>query len=119
VTLSSPGKPWSPSGLRRDNSTHSSDFLINEPNHSHLPKDLQKDLQKQMIIYHRLFSRISPPQMMNRIDKSLFAEIDKIFQEELFAKDIKEKLYQFVENISEPSFALAWTILCETENLYG
>lgn len=104
--------------FEKTQTTHTSDFLVNEPNHSHLPITLQKDLQKQMMIYHRLYSRISPFKIFSRIDKNLLTDVDKIFQENLQVTDIKKTLYHFANTISEPSFSLAWTILCEIESLY-
>lgn len=68
--------------------------LVNEPNHSTLPKNLQLDLQHQMLMYYTLMLYIVNTQQVDISNNHVITKIDKIFQTEILIDNIYEELHQ-------------------------
>lgn len=105
--------------------THTSDLLINEPNHSPAPPSLRLELQQQMILYFNILVRtlefqasLRDQDHRKRFD-AMLAQMDAVFQKEQSMADIRSGLYQLANSGDRDAFELPWVILRELDCLYA
>ena len=88
---------------------YSCTILLNEPNHSRLPIERQKELQYQLMLYYYIIRMIYKDH--NSFDaivndnKEWFDEFNKIFQTEICNNSFKEQLYQFAIKFSNTRYS--------------
>lgn len=90
--------------LSKTQISYSSTKLINEPNHSPLPVELQKNLQYQLMLCQFMMEPI-----INLKDSDIKKSLSIIFQKELSTDNIIEAIYQLAikfDNLSWSRWAL-------------
>lgn len=98
-------------------SEYFSNVLINEPNHSHLPRTQLVDLQQQMLLYCSLVNRYKQI-WHHEIDPTDLTSVNQVFQKNLNLENIKTGLYKLTDSIPENKFSISWAILSELDCLY-
>lgn len=80
--------------FKKTQTHYSSKKLINEPNHSPLPRELQIELQYQMLIYYIILLYIVNRNCIDISNNHVINKIDKIFQSNISTDSICTELYQ-------------------------
>ena len=81
---------------------YSSTQLVNETNHCPVPLARQKELQLQMMLYIHVAQGFLWDK--NKIvDHTLLDKIDEIFQSEIHIAGIKEKLFNYAVQFTDPA----------------